>query len=157
MAASDIDIERELKALPLETTVLLNKADSGRVVSRWLLGLLITLVLVMFLPWQQNVQGNGAGAPILFLRSAAVGESFPRGELDATIDGQSLVVHVRKIAINKVVARGTKTNLLPDILRRWFGPDAGKPGTGFKVWLRRRGDRVTMEPMSLARAAEPEV
>ncbi|WP_396206251.1 HlyD family secretion protein [Gemmatimonas sp.] len=60
MAASDIDIERELKALPLETTVLLNKADSGRVVSRWLLGLLITLVLVMFLPWQQNVQGNGA-------------------------------------------------------------------------------------------------
>jgi hypothetical protein len=86
-----------------------------------------------------------------------VGESFPRGELDATIDGQSLVVHVRKIAINKVVARGTKTNLLPDILRRWFGADAGKPGTGFKVWLRRRGDRVTMEPMSLARAAEPEV
>jgi multidrug resistance efflux pump len=60
MAASDIDIERELKALPLETTALLNKADSGRVVSRWLLGLLITLVLVMFLPWQQNVQGNGA-------------------------------------------------------------------------------------------------
>ena len=60
MAASDIDIERELKALPLETTALLNKADSGRVVSRWLLGLLVTLALVMFLPWQQNVQGNGA-------------------------------------------------------------------------------------------------
>jgi hypothetical protein len=62
----------------------------------------------------------------------------------------------RKVAINNVVVRGTRTNLLPDILRRWFGPDAGKPGTGFKVWLRRRGDRVTMEPMSLARAAEPE-
>ncbi len=60
MAASDIDIERELKSLPLETTALLNAADSGRVVSRWLLGLLLTLVLVMFLPWQQNVQGNGA-------------------------------------------------------------------------------------------------
>ena len=104
-----------------------------------------------------NVQRNGAEAPILFLPSGAAGGSFPRGELDAIIDGQSLVVHVRKIAINKVVARGTKTNLLPDILRRWFGADAGKPGTGFKVWLRRRGDRVTMEPMSLARAAEPEV
>jgi superfamily II DNA or RNA helicase/HKD family nuclease len=103
-----------------------------------------------------NVQRKGAQAPILFLPSGATGDSFPRGDLDATIDGQSLVVHVRKIAINKVVANGTKTNLLPDILRRWFGPDAGKPGTGFKVWLRRRGDRLTMEPMSLARAAERE-
>jgi superfamily II DNA or RNA helicase/HKD family nuclease len=103
-----------------------------------------------------NVQRNGAQAPILFLPSGATGDSFPRGDIDATIDGVSLVVQVRKVAINKVVARGTKTNLLPDILRRWFGPDAGKPGTGFKVWLRRRGDRLTMEPMSLARAAEPE-
>jgi hypothetical protein len=56
--------------------------------------------------------------------------------------------------INKVFAKGTQENLLPVILRRWFGDDAGKPGTGFKVWLRRRGDLVSMEPVSLARAAE---
>ena len=59
MASSDINIERELKALPLETTTLLGAADSGRVVSRWLIGILLVLVAIMFLPWQQNVQGNG--------------------------------------------------------------------------------------------------
>lgn len=59
MANSDIDIERELKHLPLETTTLLGKADTGRIVARWLIGILIALVIILFLPWQQNVQGNG--------------------------------------------------------------------------------------------------
>ena len=35
MAASDLDIERELKHLPLETTSLLGRADTTRIVSRW--------------------------------------------------------------------------------------------------------------------------
>jgi len=59
MATTDIDIVRELKELPLETTALLGEADTGRIVSRWLLGLLATLFLIMFLPWQQSVQGVG--------------------------------------------------------------------------------------------------
>lgn len=101
-----------------------------------------------------NVQRNTGGDPILFLPSGTAGTAFPRGDLDAMIDGQRLMIWVRKIAIGKVVAKGTRQNLLPAILRRWFGDDAGKPGTGFKVWLRRRGDLVSMEPVSLARAAE---
>lgn len=59
MAHSDINIERELKHLPLETTALLGEANTGRVVSRWLIGILIALVIIVFLPWQQNVQGTG--------------------------------------------------------------------------------------------------
>ena len=41
MATSDLDIERELKHLPLETTALLGEADTGRIVSRWLAGWLV--------------------------------------------------------------------------------------------------------------------
>ena len=59
MAASDIDIERELKHLPLETTALLSAAGTRRIVSRWLLGILGTLFAALFLPWQQSVRGNG--------------------------------------------------------------------------------------------------
>ena len=59
MARTDIDIERELKHLPLETTSLLGEANAMRIVSRWLAGILITLFLVLFLPWQQNVRGEG--------------------------------------------------------------------------------------------------
>jgi superfamily II DNA or RNA helicase/HKD family nuclease len=103
-----------------------------------------------------NVQRHTGGNPILIFQNGSAGASFPRGELDATIDGQRLEIWVRKIAVNKVVVKGTQENLLPAILRRWFGNDAGKPGTGFKVWLRRRGDLVSMEPVSLSRAAEPD-
>lgn len=59
MPISDLDIERELKHLPLETTALLGTANSGRIVSRWLLGILITLFLMLLLPWQQSVSGTG--------------------------------------------------------------------------------------------------
>jgi len=60
MGISDIDIERELKHLPLETTTLLGKANTSRIVSRWLIGILVALVAILFLPWQQSVQGNGS-------------------------------------------------------------------------------------------------
>lgn len=59
MAGSDLDIERELKHLPLETTTLLGTANTSRIVSRWLIGILLVLLAIMFLPWQQNVQGMG--------------------------------------------------------------------------------------------------
>jgi superfamily II DNA or RNA helicase len=100
-----------------------------------------------------NVQRNARGQPILFLPGGAAGRAFPRGDLDALADGEHVVIRVARIAINRVVAKDASENILPAILRRWFGEDAGKPGTGFKVWLRRRGDRVTMEPISRARAA----
>ncbi len=104
-----------------------------------------------------NVQRNGGGQPILFLPSGASAAAFPRGDLDAIMDGARVVACVRKIAVNRVVAiKGAHENLLPGILRRWFGEDAGKPGTGFKVWLRRHGDRVALEPISLARSEEIE-
>jgi multidrug efflux pump subunit AcrA (membrane-fusion protein) len=59
MATSDLDIERELKHLPLETTTLLGAANTTHIVSRWLLGILATLFGALFLPWQQSVRGNG--------------------------------------------------------------------------------------------------
>ncbi|MBY0491270.1 MAG: HlyD family secretion protein [Gemmatimonadaceae bacterium] len=80
MATSDLDIERELKHLPLETTALLGEADTGRIVSRWLLGILLTLVVVLFLPWQQSVSGNG--------RVTALSPSDRPQQLQTRIDGR---------------------------------------------------------------------
>jgi multidrug efflux pump subunit AcrA (membrane-fusion protein) len=80
MATSDLDIERELKHLPLETTTLLGEADTGRIVSRWLVGILITLVVLLFLPWQQSVSGNG--------RVTALSPSDRPQQLQTRIDGR---------------------------------------------------------------------
>ena len=45
--------------LPLHTARLLQEATSYRTVYRWLGGVLTAIVVILFLPWQQNVQGKG--------------------------------------------------------------------------------------------------
>lgn len=112
MAASDIDIERELKSLPLETTALLNKADSGRVVSRWLLGLLITLALVMFLPWQQNVQGNGA--------VTALSPSDRPQQLQTRIDGR---IETWFVSEGQFVKKGDSIVRISEIKEDYLNPN----------------------------------
>lgn len=43
----------------LESVKLLSRQPSFRVLGRWMLGVLAAVILVLFLPWQQNVQGYG--------------------------------------------------------------------------------------------------
>jgi hypothetical protein len=43
---------------------------------------------------------------------------------------------------------GTERNALPDLLRRWFGPSAGRPGTAFEVRFRGTPDGYWVEPVS---------
>ncbi|MCY7353151.1 MAG: HlyD family secretion protein [Cytophagaceae bacterium] len=44
---------------PLKTLRLLPQPGSGRRLGRWMLGLLLIGLAVMFLPWQQNINGEG--------------------------------------------------------------------------------------------------
>ncbi|MFO0818324.1 MAG: hypothetical protein U1A77_10310 [Pirellulales bacterium] len=61
-------------------------------------------------------------------RSKAVG--IPEGWTEVTIDGRVHVANFAKEFINVVrTDRESETNVLGDILRSWFGPDAGMPGT----------------------------
>ncbi len=41
---------------------------------------------------------------------------------------------------------GSSRNALPDLLRRWFGPRAGQPGTAFEVDFRASPDGLWIEP-----------
>ncbi|CCH53280.1 secretion protein HlyD [Fibrisoma limi BUZ 3] len=45
---------------PLKTLRTLPQPNSGRRLGRWMLGLLLISLCVMFLPWQQNINGEGA-------------------------------------------------------------------------------------------------
>lgn len=112
MAASDINIERELKHLPLETTVLLGKADSGRVVSRWLLGILIVLFAIMFLPWQQNVQGNGS--------VTALSPSDRPQQLQTRIDGR---IEAWFVSEGQFVKKGDSIVRISEIKEDYLNPN----------------------------------
>jgi len=57
-----------------------------------------------------------------------------------------------KIAINTAWPAGdsTRTNRLPDLLRQWFGPKAGLPGTSFRVHFTKEADAWHVEPVGAA-------
>jgi membrane fusion protein, adhesin transport system len=112
MAATDVDIERELKHIPLETTALLGKANSGRVVSRWLLGVLLTGFLIMFLPWQQSVQGAGI--------VTALSPSDRPQQLQTRIDGR---IEDWFVAEGQFVRKGDSIVRISEIKEEYLNPN----------------------------------
>lgn len=51
-----------------------------------------------------------------------------------------------KVALNVARRPGEGENALPDLLRGWFGPSAGHPGTSHRVVAEQRGDYWVMSP-----------
>jgi superfamily II DNA or RNA helicase len=94
-----------------------------------------------------SVSRNSSGNPILFLPSGSAGGSLPKGPLDVLVEGRSMEAVVAKIAVNVVRAPGHSENELPNILRTWFGNQAGFPGRGDRVRFRRDGNTIVMEPL----------
>jgi SOS-response transcriptional repressor LexA len=67
-------------------------------------------------------------------------------------DGREWEFRFVKIACNVAGPRGsnvgdTLPNGLPTLLREWFGPDAGLPGTSFEVEFHREGDAWCIAPL----------
>jgi hypothetical protein len=85
--------------------------------------------------------------PILFLPSAASALHLELGPTSVRVEGEAYEVLIAKIAINVVRRIGEETNLLPGMLRRWFGDDAGLPGRGERVRLKRGPSGFEMEPL----------
>jgi len=91
-----------------------------------------------------SVSRNSSGNPILFLPSS--GGGLPKGPLDVLVDGRPMQAVIAKIAVNVVRAPGSSTNELPEILRGWFGKEAGAPGRGDRVRFHQDADTIVMEP-----------
>jgi superfamily II DNA or RNA helicase len=83
--------------------------------------------------WRLRV-GQTNGRPLVWLdrpRNAGL----PEGEVPLVIEGQPYIGLFRKVALNKVHEPLADDNLLPEILRRWFGEETGLPGTSHDVVL----------------------
>lgn len=80
---------------------------------------------------------HAGGRPILFLERQRNPE-LPVGPVEViTPGGHVYELDFVKIAVN-VARRGSdRRNQLPDLLRSWFGDDAGQPGTAHRVRLDR--------------------
>jgi hypothetical protein len=84
---------------------------------------------------------HSGGKPILFVPPVEDEPARPTGPTRVRLpDGSEWVFKFVKVACNvahksdaAAGARATAKNDLPALLRDWFGPDAGLPGTGFEV------------------------
>src|SRR4030095_14354393 len=105
--------------------------------------------LAEYLQRQLGAEGNllrtgrhAGGRPILFLPDRAARPDIPTGKVQVLIDGRQYQAEFARIAVNVVRAPGSPRNELPALLRGWFGPDAGLPGTSFQVGFELTDDKV---------------
>jgi SOS-response transcriptional repressor LexA len=93
------------------------------------------------------------GRPFLKLPTVDEEPGRPDGPVLVRLpDGREWEFRFVKIACNVAGPRGsnvgdTLPNGLPTLLREWFGPDAGLPGTSFEVEFHRDGDAWHVSPI----------
>jgi len=92
------------------------------------------------------------GRPILFPLRRETHPELPDGWTDIRADNETLNANFVKIAVNVARRQGSDDNVLPELLHKWFGSDAGKPGTKHQVVLRRDGDIWELRPIGTNRA-----
>jgi hypothetical protein len=90
---------------------------------------------------------QAGGRPILML-NRDLHPQLPSGETQFSADGVLYTGNFVKIALNVARRSGQSGNVLADLLRSWFGPDAGQPGTGHYVELLPGDRQWTMRPVS---------
>jgi superfamily II DNA or RNA helicase/HKD family nuclease len=85
--------------------------------------------------------------PILKLPRRVADAMLPSGETDVRLaDGSVWSFRFAKEYCNVARPVGTDRNRLPDLLRGWFGPAAGRPGTRFQVQFSRSPDGWWIQP-----------
>jgi hypothetical protein len=97
------------------------------------------------------------GRPILFLPNRAQTPGVPEGWHTVLIDGKPHQANFVKVAVNVVREPGTDTNVLPAILRGWFGADAGLPGTDYHVACDASEDGWILTPLGRRELERPEL
>lgn len=74
--------------------------------------------------------------------------TVPEGETDVRLpDGAVWQFRFAREFCNVARPAGTPRNQLPDLLRGWFGPRAGQPGTAFQIRFRAAPGGLWVEPV----------
>jgi len=91
------------------------------------------------------------GKPILFLPPRDRMAGIPNGWVDVVADNETYQANFVQIAVNVLHQGDDPANQLPALLRKWFGPDAGQPGTTFMVAFTRDHETYRLAPIESAK------
>ena len=86
------------------------------------------------------------GRPIIFIDREQHPE-LPLGMSPVRIDSAAHEADFVKIAVNVIRKKGEDSNVLPGIMRSWFGPDAGQPGTNHQVAFDHTAEGWALRPL----------
>lgn len=89
------------------------------------------------------------GNPILMPLNRDANPDLPEGWTPFVANGQRYKGNFVKVALNVAQKEGSDRNELPAILRQWFGPDAGAPGTRHQVQMASEDDVWTLTPFGV--------
>lgn len=91
--------------------------------------------------------GHSGGSPILFLPDRDANPDLPEGWTEVRVDGELFRANFVKVALNVMEGPSGEGNVLPQVLRKWFGEDAGLPGTRHQVTLKLEQDGWSLAPL----------
>jgi len=86
------------------------------------------------------------GRPILFLPDREQNRGIPSGWTTVRTADEEYDANFVKIAVNVMRRTGSTRNVLSEVLRAWFGEQAGQPGTMHQVEFRRNTDGWMLTP-----------
>jgi superfamily II DNA or RNA helicase len=90
---------------------------------------------------------QSSGKPIIKLPDDDSRESLPQGWAPIIANDEPYEANFVKIAVNVIRQLDANANVLPALLRAWFGPNAGQPGTRFSVEFRQDDTSWVMSPV----------
>lgn len=93
---------------------------------------------------------HSGGSPILFLPARGTTQGVPEGWVEVVANGNPFQAKFAKIAVNVMHEPGSDTNVLGDVLRGWYGSDAGQAGTSFSAVFERSASGYKLSPLSAA-------
>lgn len=95
---------------------------------------------------------QSSGTPILFLPDRNRTPGIPEGWCEVVVDGENYQAKFAKIAVNVLTPTGSPRNMLPALLRWWFGPEAGQTGRSHFVAFERENTGYRLAPLGTAAA-----
>lgn len=105
-------IPREWARQEFQALRTMNTSRSGRVLARWLVGIMVTLFLCLFLPWQQNIPGKG--------KLTALNPAHRPQQVHTAIAGRIMAWKVQE---GQYVNKGDTIVLLAEVKDDYFDPE----------------------------------
>ncbi|HAA12642.1 MAG TPA: biotin attachment protein [Cytophagales bacterium] len=91
---------------------VLQTPHAGRILARWLIGILVAVLVIMLLPWQQNVQGKG--------KITALSPQNRPQTVQSVIPGQ---ISSWRVQEGMFVSKGDTLLVLGEIKNEYFDPE----------------------------------